>query len=314
MGLRGDLEDYAKNNLDNKTIVSSNINAACNGEPCIVGLGESTRAACLGPIVVVAAIYPLSKWTTNPPPQFKLPKNPTRSERMFGFNYYRLNHRSISFVARIVSPNSISNTLGKRNVPSYQHIEIYSKAMLEAIRQATNSGISIERIHMGPGQANNYERLARSFRNTNIVLETHESQEESIARIAYLYARVIHERILKKWRFVESQRLGLQSYDMSSGSSATHLTCKFLDATFDEVFGYSTVCRFNVSTIRKKLEDKGAGCHWMVARSEQTMQSHDQSGTNRPGTSKERPGGALNEEQQGLFFRSANLCRVRVWD
>lgn len=106
------------------------------------------------------------------------------------------------------------------------------------------------------------EKLQKFFPGINFTVTEKADSKYPIVSAASVCAKVMRDRIVNKWRFIESPSLHLDAFQLGSGYPADPETKKFLERCVDPVFGFPTLARFSWSTITKALDKDACKCDW----------------------------------------------------
>lgn len=112
------IDGYLKNSLVNKSIISV-VPESSKAGPCIMGIDEAGRGPVLGPMVYSIAYYPRRLENVLAKMKFADSKALTEATRENLFELVRKadgDFKNIGYVAKIISPNMISNCMLRRLV------------------------------------------------------------------------------------------------------------------------------------------------------------------------------------------------------
>jgi hypothetical protein len=142
----------------------------------------------------------------------------------------------------------------------------------------------------------------------------------------------MRDRIVKNWKYAESDSLHLDAFELGSGYPADPGTKKFLENSLDPVFGYPTLARFSWSTISKLLDSKACVCDFnipddktidpkQVTKQVAFMANFFKSGPSAKRSNSSRGGAVLTpakpeqhqETNAVTYFRDRSLSRVMLW-
>lgn len=118
------------------------------------------------------------------------------------------------------------------------------------------------------------EKLRSFFPRTNFTVTEKADSKYPIVSAASVCAKVMRDRIVQNWKYIEGKGLYLDTFKLGSGYPADPDTKKFLERSIDPVFGFPTLARFSWSTITKALEKGGCKCDF----NEPEDDSQDQKG------------------------------------
>lgn len=158
-------------------------------------------------------------------------------------------HHPISFLA----------SRNKYNLNALSH-----DTAIDLIKGVEAKGIQVAHVYIDTvGPPLKYkEKLQKFFPKINFTVAEKADSKYPIVSAASVCAKVMRDRIVQNWRYIESDSLHLDAFDLGSGYPADPGTKKFLTDIIDPVFGFPTLARFSWSTITKALEKGGCKCDW----------------------------------------------------
>lgn len=136
----------------------------------------------------------------------------------------------------------------------------------------------------------------------------------------------MRDRIVQNWRYVESESLRFDTFELGSGYPADPETKRFLERSIDPVFGYPTLARFSWSTITKALEKGACKCDWnepeddeqdqkSLGRQQKFMKFFAKKKQPQKNTPKATNSFTFKPlTTADTFFNDRNLSRVKVWN
>lgn len=135
---------------------------------------------------------------------------------------------------------------------------------IDLIRSVEARGINIAHVYIDTvGPPIKYkEKLSKIFPRINFTVTEKADSKYPIVSAASICAKVMRDRIVNGWRYVECDSLQLGSFELGSGYPADPGTKKFLERSLDPVFGYPILARFSWSTIKNILDKSGCKCDW----------------------------------------------------
>jgi ribonuclease H2 subunit A len=158
---------------------------------------------------------------------------------------------------------------------------------INLINRAIGYGINVKQVFVDTvGPADKYEaKLKRIFPSLKIKVANKADSIYPIVSAASICAKVIRDRTLKDWKFIEkdcdfsnkdygsgypSGRVFIQSILLLMSFSSIPFiisdptTKKFLSKNIDPIFGFPTLVRFSWSTVKNLLDEKAIECEWFV--------------------------------------------------
>lgn len=135
---------------------------------------------------------------------------------------------------------------------------------IDLIRCVQSKGIDIAHVYIDTvGPAIKYkDKLKSFFPKLDFTVAEKADSKYPIVSAASVCAKVMRDRIVQNWRYVESDSLRLDTFKLGSGYPADPDTKRFLEDSVDPVFGFATIARFSWSTIPRALEKNGCNCAW----------------------------------------------------
>ncbi|CAB3226850.1 unnamed protein product [Arctia plantaginis] len=249
-------QDNFKNFLN-----SSKVPDICKTESCILGVDEAGRGPVLGPMVYGIAYCPVSKTKILNDLGCADSKALTEEKRDDIFCKMLSNEESLNtvgWVAEVISPNYISNSMYRRAKHSLNEVSMNSAIGL--IKKAAEDGVNITEVYVDTvGPPEKYQaKLSEIFPNYKITVAKKADSIYPIVSAASIVAKVTRDHALKLWKFKEG--LEMTHTEFGSGYPGDPLTKKFIRDQIDNVFGYPLLVRFSWSTAELMLQEKAATC------------------------------------------------------
>lgn len=264
MQAKQELEEYLNDTLSNK-IFESKVPVECKQSACLLGIDEAGRGPVLGPMVYAIAYYPQYGEDTLAKMKFADSKALTETTRESLFESLQTKDggfRELGYMAKVISPNMISNYMLRRN--KYNLNQMSHDTAIALVKGVQEKGIKIAHVYIdtvGP-PAKYKEKLVKLFPGVNFTVAEKADSKYPIVSAASVCAKVIRDRIIQKWKYLEAESLHLDAFKLGSGYPADPVTKKFLERSIDPVFGFPTLTRFSWSTITKALEKGACVCDW----------------------------------------------------
>lgn len=172
------------------------------------------------------------------------------------------------------------------------------------------------------------DKLSKIFPGIEFTVTEKADSKFAIVSAASVCAKVMRDRIVNGWKYVECSSLHLDAFELGSGYPADPGTKKFLERSLDPVFGYPILARFSWSTIKKILDDSGAKCDWNEPDDDETDQKElSQQQKNMKSWFKKKPAPASKKTPTGpivvpksslefnsKFFTDRNLSKLINFD
>lgn len=257
-----ELEEFIKlKNNSSNFINNCEIPTVCKSEPCMLGVDEAGRGPVLGPMVYGVAYCPMSKANILQDLGCDDSKALTEIKRDEIFSKMLSDDDSVNnigWLAEIISPNYISNSMYKRAKHSLNEVSMNSAISL--IKKAAEEGANIAEVYVDTvGPPEKYQaRLSEIFPNYKITVAKKADSIYPIVSAASIVAKVTRDHALKVWQFHEG--LAMDHTEFGSGYPGDPLTKKFIREQIDNVFGYPLLVRFSWSTAETMLLEKAATC------------------------------------------------------
>lgn len=123
-------------------------------------------------------------------------------------------------------------------------------------------GVNVSHVYLDTvGPPDKYKKKLNDwFPKIKVTVEQKADSKYPIVSAASICAKVVRDRIVEQWTFIENNDPLLVGADRGSGYPADPVTKKFLTSTLDPIFGFPTLVRFSWSTITKILETSAAPC------------------------------------------------------
>lgn len=168
----------------------------------------------------------------------------------------------IYIISRIELLSNITNIIKfskKYNLNALSH-----DTAIDLIKAVQNKGIEIEHVYIDTvGPPLKYkEKLQKIFPKINLTITERADSKYAIVSAASICAKVMRDRIVNHWKYIECDSLRFDTFKLGSGYPADPETKIFLERSIDPVFGYPTLARFSWSTITKALEKGACECDW----------------------------------------------------
>ncbi|CAG2113685.1 unnamed protein product [Medioppia subpectinata] len=172
-------------------------------------------------------------------------------------------YKKIGYLATVLSPVTISNSMFRRS--KYNLNALSHDTAIALIRRAQQNGVKIKKVFLDTvGPADKYEaKLKHLFPELIVKVSNKADSLFPIVSAASVCAKVIRDRVVNDWKFIESN-VQFAKEDYGSGYPSDPKTKSFLSKNMDPVFGFTTFVRFSWSTVKNILDDKAIQCDWCV--------------------------------------------------
>ncbi|XP_047025577.1 ribonuclease H2 subunit A [Helicoverpa zea] len=257
-----ELKDFIKSKDNVRNFINfSDVPDICKTEPCMLGVDEAGRGPVLGPMVYGIAYCPVDQTKILHTLGCADSKALTEEKRDDIFTKMLSEEESLNnvgWVAEVISPNYISNSMYRRAKHSLNEVSMNSAIGL--IKKAAESGANITEVYVDTvGPPEKYQaKLAEIFPNYKITVAKKADSIYPIVSAASIVAKVTRDHTLKVWQFLEG--LEMSHTEFGSGYPGDPLTKKFIRDQIDNVFGYPMLVRFSWSTAEHMLQEKAATC------------------------------------------------------
>lgn len=146
---------------------------------------------------------------------------------------------------------------------------------IRLIEGVQNKGIQVEHVYIDTvGPPKKYEeKMRKFFPKVRFTITEKADSKYAIVSAASVCAKVMRDRIVNNWKFIESDSLRFDTFELGSGYPADPETKRFLERSIDPVFGYPTLARFSWSTITRALDHGACKCDWNEPDDEQDQKS-----------------------------------------
>ncbi|XP_032516615.2 ribonuclease H2 subunit A [Danaus plexippus] len=256
------LQDFIKsqNNFTNY-INKSNVPDVCKSEPCMLGVDEAGRGPVLGPMVYGIAYCPINQKKVLESlgcADSKALTEEKRDEIFLKMLTEKEAVDNVGWMAEVISPNYISNSMYKRAKHSLNEVSMNSAISL--IKKSIELGGNITEVYVDTvGPPEKYQaRLKEIFPDIKITVAKKADSIYPIVSAASIVAKVTRDHALKVWEFPEG--LEINHKDFGSGYPGDPLTKKFIREQIDRIFGYPLLVRFSWSTAELALQERAAKC------------------------------------------------------
>jgi len=254
-----DLSEAVDNNYKNVYLKSA-VPDECKSEECMLGIDEAGRGPVLGAMVYAAAYCPVTKSDELKSLGVDDSKVLTEKKREELFTVVD-NYAPAGWLITVLSPNFISNNMMKRvknNLNAISHT-----AAINLIADAINDGVNLTEVYVDTvGPPETYQQmLLKRFPSLKITVAKKADSLFPIVSAASICAKVARDRTVTQWKFGENIELA-DDQSTGSGYPADPETKKFMESSFDPVFGFPQMVRFSWSTADKIIQSKGVKVLW----------------------------------------------------
>lgn len=255
-------ENRSKNCLLESTICERLIK-----EPCWLGIDEAGRGPVLGPMVYGICFSPVAdkeKFT-----EMKFADSKTLNEQQRDIIFEKMNEslHLLGWMVEIISPAYISASMLRRE--KYNLNALSHDCAIRLINTALNRGVNVTEIYVDTvGDPAKYQnKLKQLFPDIDITVAKKADSLYPVVSAASICAKVSRDHAVKNWKFMEG--ITLEDPDYGSGYPGDPKTKKFLENSFDKVFGFPSFVRFSWSTAALIMEKNGVSVKWDDEEEEQ---------------------------------------------
>lgn len=248
-------------------------------EPCLLGIDEAGRGPVLGPMVYAASYCPISmidklnKLQANDSKQLTEEQRDKLREKIESSSDF-LQSRICVLPATELSEKMLRKVKVNLNVISHD-------AALDLVRQTIKNGVNIKQVFVDTvGTPHTY---AEKFRNEfpqleKVVVEKKADSKFKIVSVASIMAKTTRDKCIKQWAYPEMIRsesnfetypIGQNdndkvefTFNKGSGYPSDPITKKWMENSYDEVFGFPNIVRFSWGTTKTILDKKGILVSW----------------------------------------------------
>lgn len=243
-------------------------------EPVMLGIDEAGRGPALGPMVYGTAFYPLKLKDEMSKMEFADSKQLTEEKRdkLFEKMCGKLQDK-IGWSVDILSPNLISNSMLKRS--KYNLNELSHDTAIGLIRRVIDAGVLVKEVYVDTvGPPEKYEaKLKKLFPGVKIKVAKKADSLYPVVSAASICAKVIRDKCITDWKFVEKLDDELISFNYGSGYPGDPKTKEFLRLSMDKVFGFPSFIRFGWSTAYSILDKDAIPCNFEEEEDEEDTEN-----------------------------------------
>ncbi|XP_025018071.1 ribonuclease H2 subunit A isoform X2 [Tetranychus urticae] len=248
------------NNCSKDCLFKSDVPEATKKQPCMLGIDEAGRGPVLGPMVYGIAYFPIDVKAKMEKQDFADSKSLTENKREEIFNRICAGKiDNFGWMTNVLSPVTISNSMFRRT--KYNLNALSHDTAMGLIQNAIDEGVNVEEVYVdtvGP-EAKYKDKLSARFPAIKFTVAQKADSKYSVVSAASICAKVIRDRIIANWRFLEDVK---NPEDYGSGYPGDPKTKAFLQNNLDPVFGFPSFVRFSWSTANEILESKAIECEW----------------------------------------------------
>lgn len=242
----------------NEDLIIKSKNCLSSKEVVMMGIDEAGRGPVLGPMVYAAAFYPVEEEEIMKEKNFADSKTLSENERETIFESIEKDCK-IGWVARIISPNTISTSFYRRE--KYNLNELSHDAATQLANEVISTGVKIEKLFVDTvGKPDKYvAKLKKRLPNIKeIRVESKADAKFPVVSAASIVAKVLRDACLNNWKFPENEDfLQITHVNFGCGYPSDSTTTSFLRKCFNPIFGFPSFIRFNWSTASNILDSKG---------------------------------------------------------
>ncbi|XP_005092202.1 ribonuclease H2 subunit A isoform X2 [Aplysia californica] len=248
-------EDRSKN-----CVLESSICERLTTEPCWLGIDEAGRGPVLGPLVYGICFSPVVEKQKFGEMGFADSKTLTEEQRESIFAKMNDALDLLGWIVEVLSSAYISTSMLRRE--KYNLNALSHDCAIGLIQKALDRGVNVTEVYVDTvGDPGKYQaKLKEIFPNIEITVAKKADSLYPIVSAASICAKVARDQAVKSWVFKED--FAVEECDYGSGYPGDPKTKKFLQDSFDKVFGFPTFVRFSWSTAGNIIEKDGVGVQW----------------------------------------------------
>nr|CAD7606784.1 unnamed protein product [Timema genevievae] len=203
---------FSSHDNSSNLMLSSNVPRVCIEEPCILGVDEAGRGPVLGPMVYGICYCPISKVELLKDLGCADSKTLTEEKRKDIFNKICQETESLGWIIEAIAPNSICNSMLKRQKYSLNQVAQDSTVLL--IKKAIETGVNVTEVYVDTvGPSEKYQdKLLEIFPHLKITVAKKADSIYPIVSAASICAKVSRDEALKVWTFPEQLQVSEEGY------------------------------------------------------------------------------------------------------
>ncbi|KAI8774570.1 ribonuclease H2 subunit A [Biomphalaria glabrata] len=247
-------------NRSKNCLIESSVSERLQSEPCWLGVDEAGRGPVLGPMVYGICFSPIADKEKLTELKFADSKTLSEEQRESLFSQINESLHMLGWMVEILSPTYISTSMLSRE--KYNLNALSHDCAIRLIQQALNRGVNVSEVYVDTvGDATKYQaKLQDIFPNISITVSKKADSLFPIVSAASICAKVARDQAVKNWKFQEN--ISLEEPDYGSGYPGDPKTKKFLEESFDKVFGFPSFVRYSWSTASQIIDKKGVSVLW----------------------------------------------------
>ncbi|KAK7010402.1 ribonuclease H2 subunit A [Biomphalaria glabrata] len=247
-------------NRSKNCLIESSVSERLQSEPCWLGVDEAGRGPVLGPMVYGICFSPIADKEKLTELKFADSKTLSEEQRESLFAQINESLHMLGWMVEILSPTYISTSMLSRE--KYNLNALSHDCAIRLIQQALNRGVNVSEVYVDTvGDATKYQaKLQDIFPNISITVSKKADSLFPIVSAASICAKVARDQAVKNWKFQEN--ISLEEPDYGSGYPGDPKTKKFLEESFDKVFGFPSFVRYSWSTASQIIDKKGVSVLW----------------------------------------------------
>lgn len=244
-------------------------------EPCILGIDEAGRGPVLGPMVYTAAYCAKSSTVVlnalgaDDSKQLSEEQRDNLRKKIDGAPFLRTS-------TCVLTADELSKKMLRKE--KYNLNLISHDTALNLVENALNEGVNVTEIYVDT--VGDPARYAEKFRNRfpqipKVVVAKKADSTYRIVGAASIVAKTTRDRHIREWIFPEEERSAAFGPDdanrtiqfagvRGSGYPSDPATKKWMEQSWDEIFGFPTFVRFSWGTTRTILQKRTIDVDWCV--------------------------------------------------
>ncbi|XP_059143732.1 ribonuclease H2 subunit A-like [Physella acuta] len=241
-------------------LIESSISDHVKNEPCWLGIDEAGRGPVLGPMVYGTCYSPISDKERFSDLKFADSKVLSEEQRESIFSKMNESLDILGWMVEILSPAYISKSMLRRY--KYNLNALSHDCAIGLIKRVLERGVNVTEVYVDTvGDPTKYQtKLKEIFPNIDVTVSKKADSLFPIVSAASICAKVARDQAVKNWVFME--QISLEEPDYGSGYPGDPKTKKFLEQSFDKVFGFPSFVRFSWSTASLIMDKDGVAVRW----------------------------------------------------
>eukprot|EP00922_Rhytidocystis_sp_ex-Travisia-forbesii_P044982 GHVS01067064.1.p1 GENE.GHVS01067064.1~~GHVS01067064.1.p1 ORF type:complete len:321 (-),score=38.86 GHVS01067064.1:265-1227(-) len=239
-----------------------------DGRPVRLGIDEAGRGPVLGHLNYACFYCPIENEPLLKELKIDDSKKLTEDQRHHMYTSIRQHSEAFGYMVHGAPPQQLSACMLRRN--KYNLNEISHDTAMWLIRQVQGAGVNVKEVFVDTvGRPGPYQsKLQASFPGMEVTVKEKADSLYPVVSAASICAKVTRDRLLKDWT-AAALFSSAAAPELGSGYPGDPLTKKFLDSSFNKLYGYPPVVRFSWATAKDRMERDGHAVDWFDAVDEE---------------------------------------------